>query len=111
MIPILTAIQATRMSAVLASSRRRLAECLLSIRNLLAHAVRNRPQRKLKLRETLPLGDRRFIALVQFEDQQFLLGGTPNSLVLLKSLHTATDMCTGCTQIKACDTRSQRFLQ
>lgn len=41
---------------------------------------------RLKLCETLQLGDRRFVAVVQFEQQRFLVGGTGSSLVLLTQL-------------------------
>jgi hypothetical protein len=42
--------------------------------------------RRLRLFETLSLGEKRFVAIVEFENQRFLLGGTPNSLVLLAAL-------------------------
>jgi flagellar biogenesis protein FliO len=45
-----------------------------------------RPPRKLRLCESLPLGDRRFLAVVEFQDSRFLIGATPNSLALLKVL-------------------------
>jgi len=45
-----------------------------------------RAPRRLHLCENLPLGDRRFVALVECEGSRFLLGGTPTSLVLLARL-------------------------
>jgi flagellar biogenesis protein FliO len=45
-----------------------------------------RVPRRLRLCESLPLGDRRFVAVVEFEQERFLLGGTPSSLVLLSRL-------------------------
>ncbi len=42
--------------------------------------------RRLRLAETLPLGDRRFVAVVEFDGSRFLLGGTASSLVLLARL-------------------------
>ena len=48
--------------------------------------LRTRPLRQLRLCETLPLGERRFLAVVQFEEQKFLIGGTGSSIALLAQL-------------------------
>lgn len=40
----------------------------------------------LRLCASLPLGERRFVAVVEFEKERFLVGGTPASLVLLSRL-------------------------
>jgi flagellar biogenesis protein FliO len=45
-----------------------------------------RPPRRLRLCESLALGERRFVAVVEFEAARFLVGGTPSSLVLLSRL-------------------------
>lgn len=45
-----------------------------------------RPARHLRLAETLSLGERRFVAVVEFEQARFLVGGTSGSLVLLARL-------------------------
>lgn len=45
-----------------------------------------RQPRRLRLCDSLPLGDRRFVAVVEFENARFLLGGTSGSLVLLARL-------------------------
>jgi len=45
-----------------------------------------RPARRLELRETLSLGNRGFLAVVAFERQQFLVGGTSTSLAMLAHL-------------------------
>jgi len=45
-----------------------------------------RPPRRLRLCENLPLGDRRFVAVIEYEHSRFLVGGTPGSLVLLAQL-------------------------
>jgi flagellar biogenesis protein FliO len=42
--------------------------------------------RRLRLAETLPLGERRFVAVLEFEEFRFLVGGTGSSLVLLARL-------------------------
>lgn len=45
-----------------------------------------RAPRRLRLCESLPLGERRFVAVVEFDESRFLVGGTPSSLVLLSRL-------------------------
>ncbi len=49
-------------------------------------AWRQHPSRQLCLRETLMLGDRRFISVVEFEQQRFLIAGTSGSVVMLAAL-------------------------
>jgi len=44
------------------------------------------PSRQLRLRETLALGERRFIAVVEFERQKFLIAGTGTSVAMLTAL-------------------------
>ena len=48
--------------------------------------VSQRAPRRLRLCESLPLGERRFVAVVEFEQSRFLVGGTSASLVLLGRL-------------------------
>jgi len=43
--------------------------------------------RRLRVCETLPLGERRFLAIIEFDRQEFLVGGSGNSLELLARLH------------------------
>jgi len=45
-----------------------------------------RPQKKLIVAESAALGDRRFISVVQFENQRFLIGSSPASVSLLACL-------------------------
>jgi len=49
-------------------------------------AVTARKVRRLRVCETLSLGERRFLAVIEFDRQEFLVGGTGNSLVLLARL-------------------------
>jgi flagellar biogenesis protein FliO len=44
------------------------------------------PSRQLRLSETLALGERRFVAVIEFEQQKFLIGGTGNSVAMLSPL-------------------------
>jgi hypothetical protein len=49
--------------------------------------VRARSRRKtLSVRETTALGDRRFVSVIQFERQRFLIGSSPSSVSLLSHL-------------------------
>jgi flagellar biogenesis protein FliO len=45
--------------------------------------VTHHAPRQLRLAESLSMGDRRFVAVVEYEQLRFLIGGTPASLVLL----------------------------
>lgn len=48
---------------------------------------RARPSRKLlSISETTAIGDRRFVTVVQFEQQRFLVGSSPSSVTLLTRL-------------------------
>jgi len=53
--------------------------------------VSRRAPKRLRLCETLPLGERRFVAVIEFEDSRFLVGGTSSSLVLLAQLNRGED--------------------
>jgi len=55
----------------------------------LARSWRSHPSRQLRLRETLALGERRFIAVVEFERQKFLIAGTGSSVAMLTALPSA----------------------
>ncbi|MGC2560140.1 MAG: flagellar biosynthetic protein FliO [Terriglobales bacterium] len=55
-------------------------------------ALRARSRRRPKLLalvESSPLGDRRFVTVVQFEGQRFLIGSSPASITLLARLPDA----------------------
>ena len=43
-------------------------------------------QKHLRISETVPLGDKRFLALVQVDDERFLVGGAANSIAMLARL-------------------------
>jgi flagellar biogenesis protein FliO len=55
----------------------------------LVRCWRSHPSRQLRLRETLTLGERRFIAVVEFERQRFLIAGTGSSVAMLTALPSA----------------------
>lgn len=45
-----------------------------------------RPARSLRLQESLPLGEKRFVAIVVCGEQRLLIGGAPNAVSLLTVL-------------------------
>ena len=49
---------------------------------------RQRVPHRLRLIETLALGERRLVAVIEFERRKFLIGGTGESLSLLADLST-----------------------
>lgn len=53
-----------------------------------ASLSRRRPK-ALAVVETSPLGDRRFVSVIQFERQRFLIGSSPSSITLLSRLPNA----------------------
>ena len=56
-----------------------------------------RPQRQLRLGETLGLGEKRLLAVVEFEQQRFLIGATATSVALLASLSSEGEHDDRCT--------------
>jgi flagellar biogenesis protein FliO len=60
--------------------------------------VRRSAPKSLRLRDSLPLGERRFVAVVECEQERFLIGGTSSSVVLLSRLAEARAMSHGETQ-------------
>jgi flagellar biogenesis protein FliO len=67
---------------------------LARLRSLVADAARavkiGRQERSLRVCETLSLGERRFLVVVQFGKQKFLLGSTSQSISLLQRLDECT---------------------
>jgi flagellar biogenesis protein FliO len=68
--------------------------------------ISRRAPRRLRLCENLPLGERRFVAVVEFDAARFLVGGTPSSLVLLSRLSDA-----GNAAESGCENESHAALQ
>lgn len=77
-------IEVPAATALSANPSRRLAGVLVFLQRLLRLA--ERPPRRLRLSESLALGERRFVAVIEFEQRRFLVGGTSQSLVLLAKL-------------------------
>jgi flagellar biogenesis protein FliO len=49
-------------------------------------ASAHRRERRLRLCEMLSLGEKRFVAVVEYGQEKFLLAGTPQNISLLKRL-------------------------
>lgn len=64
---------------------RDLAARLKQLGRLAARRVRSQPK-VLWVRESAALGDRRFVSVVQFERQRFLIGSSASSVTLLSHL-------------------------
>jgi flagellar biogenesis protein FliO len=48
-----------------------------------------RRERLLHLRETLPLGEKRLLAVVEFQNERFLIGATSQSIQMLRRLEAS----------------------
>jgi hypothetical protein len=55
-------------------------------RAVICRAGIRRQSRLLAVRETAALGDRRFVSVIQFGRQRFLIGASPSSVTLLAQL-------------------------
>ena len=53
--------------------------------------IRVSRRRALRLCETLSLGEKRLVAVVEFDNQRFLLAATQQNITLLQSLGPAKD--------------------
>jgi flagellar biogenesis protein FliO len=54
-----------------------------ALTRLLRNVKIRRKEHSLRLRETLPLGERRMLAVVQWEGERYLLAATQNSVSVL----------------------------
>jgi len=52
------------------------------------HRIWHRRRKRLRLCETLSLGNRGYLAVVRYQEQQFLVGGTNSSISLIAQLET-----------------------
>jgi flagellar biogenesis protein FliO len=59
---------------------------LARLRTLLRNLTIRRRDRSLRIAETVSLGDKRFVAILEFERQRFLIGITSQSVSLLQAL-------------------------
>jgi hypothetical protein len=56
------------------------------LRRLFSSIRIQKRERKLRLCDSLALGEKRMIAVVEFEQQRFLVAATPNNISLLQAL-------------------------
>lgn len=52
----------------------------------LKQRAKSQPAKQLRVSETVSLGDRKFLALVQVDQERFLIGGSANSVGMLARL-------------------------
>ena len=83
----------SRVGGLLASATRYLGDLLRGV------AIKRR-ERALQLCETLALGDKRFLAVVRVQQQQFLVGCAGNSIDLLARLSSSSDPAEAVKEIK-----------
>jgi len=55
-----------------------------TLKGLLGKVCIHRRLRALRIEETLPLGEKRFLALVRWNDETLLVGVTPQNITLLQ---------------------------
>ena len=48
-----------------------------------ARFTQHQARKRLRLRETLSLGEKRFLAIVEYQHQELLVGGTASSITVL----------------------------
>ena len=65
--------------------------CWEWIQHVLAGVRRHEAPRRLHLCEALALGEKRFVAVIEFETQRFLVGGGAASVTLLARLGESSD--------------------
>jgi hypothetical protein len=53
---------------------------------LFSLAAAGQPKRLLRVRETLSLGEKRFLAVVEYDGRKLLIAGTPQQISLLERL-------------------------
>jgi len=62
--------------------------CFETLRRALRCVKMRRRERLLRISETLSLGERRFLAIVQVDRERFLISGTGQHIALLQKLET-----------------------
>ena len=70
---------------------RAVSQLFVTVCNAVRKVKVRRRERSLRLCETLPLGERRFVMVVQFEQRRFLIGTTNQSISLLERLDERVD--------------------
>ena len=83
-------MDSTRTDSAVAPALGRLAGWLEAIRTFLRSFRIRRRKRSLRICETLALGEKRLLAVVQFEGRRFLIGATNQSISLLERLDSQT---------------------
>lgn len=77
------------MSSAVTNSGLQRMPALSRLLQLFGHIRIRRRERALRLGETVSLGEKRLVAVVEFEEQRFLIGVTNQSITLLRGLDEA----------------------
>ena len=72
-------------------SKQRVSRIVGLLKNLASMAAIPRRERRLRICETLSLGEKRFLAVVEYGPKKFLLAGTPQNISLLQRLDDSFD--------------------
>ncbi len=83
-------MHSTQTVSVVPASEAWFARFLRTVRALLLSVRVRRGERSLRICETLPLGEKRLLAVVQFEGRRFLIGATNQSICLLDRLDSSS---------------------
>lgn len=82
-------MQAAQTDSAIPSTPAWLSHSLEALRAFFRGLAIRRRERSLRLCESLPLGEKRLLAVVQFEGRRFLVGATSQSISLLDRLDPA----------------------
>ncbi len=88
-------MDAVRTSSTLSGLPPVLARLWATVRDAARTVRMHRRERSLRVCETLSLGERRFLMVVQFEQRKFLIGTTSQSISLLQRLDECTASAPG----------------
>jgi flagellar biogenesis protein FliO len=88
-IPSVPSIRSQSASRLLAAIRKALGGALNQIRRVSNGALSARSSRRLRVVETVSLGEKRFVSILHIDGEEFLLGGSASSLVVLAKLDAA----------------------
>jgi flagellar biogenesis protein FliO len=67
------------------------AALLVRIRSAFSEVTIHRRPRRLKLCESLSLGEKRLVAVIEYDDQRFLVAATAHNVSLLQALGAPTE--------------------
>lgn len=85
------ATQKPSLSRIASSLAASVARVFTTVRNVASRVKVRRAERLLRVCETLPLGDRRFLLLVQCDQRRYLIGASAHAITLIDRLDESAD--------------------